>query len=730
MSRHGKHILMISLHGLIREHNLEMGRDADTGGQIKYVLELARALGKHPGVRQVDLFTRLIRDKRVSPDYSRPIEPLAENVRIVRIQCGGTRYIRKELLWPFLDEYVDKTLRFLKSEGALPDIIHGHYADAGKIAMDLAHILGLPFVFTGHSLGRSKKERLLAGGMSEDTVNKRFRIDHRIAVEEEILKHVDLVVTSTHQEVEVQYDLYENHELPRYRVIPPGIDLTKFHPYYDDIFSDEKVDEVHKQAIVSISSNLERFFLQPEKPLILALSRPEKRKNIDGLISAYGMNKELQALANLAVFAGIRKDISKMEENEREVLTEILLLMDKYDLYGKLAIPKKHDFEYEVPELYRIAAGKKGIFINTALTEPFGLTLLEAASCGLPIVATDDGGPRDIIKNCRNGILVDVTNGKEIARAIKKILVNPDLWQKFSTNGINNVRKHYAWDAHCKTYLTKGVLPLCGGEEEKKIEPAGADAFGRRMSRVNKFIISDIDNTLIGNEEALEVLLERLNKNNESVGFGIATGRTIDSAMEVLQENDVPVPDLIISSVGAEIYYGPDLVPDKGWESHISARWNREKIKQLLTEFDFLEIQEGETQRQFKLSYYIDGTHLNMSDTLARIHALLVENKCRYNLIFSHRQFIDILPYRASKGKAIRYLAYKWNTPLKNILVCGDSGNDEEMLRGEMPAIVVGNHSDELDHLKGSRNIYFSRDGFTAGILEGIENYRFLEMQG
>lgn len=730
MSRQGKHILMISLHGLIRENNLEMGRDADTGGQIKYVLELARALGEHPAVRQVDLFTRMIRDKRVSPDYSRPIEPLAKNVRIVRIQCGGTRYIRKELLWPFLDEYVDKTLRFLKSEGKLPDIIHGHYADAGKIAMELSHILGLPFIFTGHSLGCSKKERLLADGMSGEGINKRFRIDHRICMEEEILKNADLVVASTHQEVEVQYGLYENHALPQYHVIPPGIDLTQFHPYYDDLFQEGGVDEVHKQAIVSISSNLERFFLHPDKPLILALSRPEKRKNIDGLISAYGMNKELQALANLAVFAGLRKDISKMEENEREVLTEILLHMDKFDLYGKLAIPKKHDFEYEVPELYRIAAGKKGVFINTALTEPFGLTLLEAASCGLPIVATDDGGPRDILRNCQNGILVDAMNTKEIARAVKKILVNPDLWQKYSSNGINNVRKHYSWDAHCKTYMTKGVQVLCDGRKEKEVVLPGADAFGRRLSRMNKFIISDIDNTLIGDENALQILLERLDENNDSVGFGIATGRTVDSAMEVLKEHEVPVPDVIISSVGAEIYYGPDLVPDKGWESHISARWNREKIETLLEEFDFLEIQEGETQRRFKLSYYIDGTHLNMSDTLARVHALLVENKCRYNLIFSHRQFVDILPYRASKGKAIRYLAYKWNTPLKNILVCGDSGNDEEMLRGEMPAIVVGNHSDELDHLKGSRNVYFSQAGYTAGILEGIANYRFLERQG
>jgi len=724
MATKGLYILMISLHGLFRGNNLEMGRDADTGGQIKYVLELAKTLGESKKIRKVDLFTRLIRDKTVSQDYGKPIEQLSDKVRIVRIQCGGTRYIRKELLWPFLDEYVDKTLRFLKSERDFPEIIHGHYADAGRIAMELANLLGFPFIFTGHSLGRSKKDRLSESGMSGEMINKRFRMDQRISVEEDILKNAELIITSTHQEVEEQYGLYENHKMPRYEVIPPGIDLTKFHPYYDDILGD--LDEIHKQAIVSISSNMERFFINPEKPLILALSRPEKRKNIDGLIEAYGKNKELQAIANLAIFAGIRKDISKMGENEREVLTEILLLMDKFDLYGKLAIPKQHNFEYEVPELYRIAAGKNGVFVNPALTEPFGLTLLEAAACGLPIVATRDGGPRDIVSNCKNGILVDISSPKEIGRAIKKILVNSELWKKYSTHGINNVRLHYSWDAHCKTYMEKISKTLSGWQKEK-VELASADPIGRRLSRLNKFIISDIDNTLLGDEKALELLMQNLEKDKDQVVFGIATGRTVDSALEVLEENNVPVPDVIISSVGAEIYYGKDVVPDKGWGAHISYKWYRHKIEFLLKQFDFLKIQEGETQRKFKLSYYIDGTNLNMEDTLAQIHALLTKNKCRYNLIYSHQQYIDILPYRASKGKAIRYLAYKWNTPLSNILVCGDSGNDEEMLRGEMPAIVVGNHSEELNHLKGTRNVYFSDASYTAGILDGITHYKFLE---
>ena len=110
-----------------------------------------------------------------------------------------------------------------------------------------------------------------------------------------------------------------------------------------------------------------------------------------------------------------------MPDNEREVLTEILLLMDKYNLYGKMAIPKRHDTHTEVPELYRIAADTGGVFVNAALTEPFGLTLIEAAACGVPVVATDDGGPMDIIKNCKSGILIDVTDTKNISDAMKTL---------------------------------------------------------------------------------------------------------------------------------------------------------------------------------------------------------------------------------------------------------------------------------------------------------------------
>ncbi|MGW8187876.1 MAG: glycosyltransferase, partial [Desulfobacterales bacterium] len=418
------YIHMFSIHGLLRAENLELGRDADTGGQIRYVIELAQSLSQQPEVGRVDLFTRLLVDKRYSDDYAQPIETVSDKFRIIRIQCGGRKYMRKEMLWPYLDEYTDKTIKFIKREKAIPHLVHGHYPDAGYVAMQLSSFFGIPFVYTGHSLGRSKKQKLLDEGMTERDIVRKYKIDQRIKAEEDVLKRADLIVTSTHQEIEEQYGMYRHREAPQFIVIPPGLDIDKFYPFYHDLLPESEKSEEGMYARASVLHELNRFFMHPDRPLILALCRPDKRKNISGLIEAYGLDLELQAMANLAVFAGLRKDIEQMEENERDVLTNMLLLMDKFDLYGKMAIPKKHDFEYEVPELYRIAAERRGVFVNAALTEPFGLTLLEASAAGLPVVATHDGGPKDIIDNCQNGLLVDPTDTKAIAAAVKKIIAD------------------------------------------------------------------------------------------------------------------------------------------------------------------------------------------------------------------------------------------------------------------------------------------------------------------
>lgn len=725
MSDNGLYIQMFSIHGLLRSRDMEMGRDSDTGGQIKYVVELAKHLGKHKKVDRVDLFTRLIDDNSVSDDYAVPIERISDNVRIVRIRARGRKYIRKEMLWPHLDEFVDQTIKFTKQEKLSPDVVHGHYADGGYVAMQLSEIWDIPFVFTGHSLGRPKLQKLLGEGMKESEIDRIFKIEQRIGVEEDVLKSADLVITSTNQEIERQYGMYKNGRLPEFQVIPPGLDVDKFYPYYHDLLEETGREESSRFASASVQEELNRFLKNPDKPLILALCRADKRKNINGLIRAYGEDRELQSIANLAIFAGLRKEVAGLTDSERDVLTEMLLLMDNYNLYGKMAIPKSINFEHEVPELFRIAARKRGVFVNPALTEPFGLTLIEAASSGLPLAATDDGGPQDINQNCKSGILFKATDTRQMSRAIKEILTNEETWKEFSKNGIINVREHYTWEAHASAYIKEILRVTQSQTDPGKVQNISHQPIGKRLSRLRSFIITDIDNTLTGPEnQDLPELIELLKKNRDFIGFGIATGRHLDSALEHLEKHGVPVPDLMITSVGAEIYYSAKLIRDQGWDSHLARKWDREKVVRLLKKFDFLEYQSDEkTQRKYKVSYDMAPG----KDRLAKIHDTLTRNRIPYNLIYSHGEYLDILPRRASKGKALRYLNYKWNIPLENFLVCGDSGNDEEMLKSRAQSVVVGNYSPELEKLKKDRSVYFAQRKYAGAILEAIDKLDFLE---
>lgn len=92
MPKPGLYLQLFSIHGLIRGESPELGYDADTGGQVKYVLELARALAAQPEVGQVDLVTRLIEDRKLPASYSIPMEQISDNARIIRIPCGQKVY--------------------------------------------------------------------------------------------------------------------------------------------------------------------------------------------------------------------------------------------------------------------------------------------------------------------------------------------------------------------------------------------------------------------------------------------------------------------------------------------------------------------------------------------------------------------------------------------------------------------------------------------------------------
>ena len=174
--------LHLHLHGLIRSKNLELGMDADTGGQTQYVLELVKSLANTSEVDQVDLVTRLINDPKVDDEYSQEEEFVEPGVRILRFKFGPNKYLRKELLWPYLDHLTERLISYYK-KNKKPNFIHAHYADAGYVGVKLSKSLNVPLIFTGHSLGREKKRKLLDIGLKTNQIEKLYCISKRIEAE-------------------------------------------------------------------------------------------------------------------------------------------------------------------------------------------------------------------------------------------------------------------------------------------------------------------------------------------------------------------------------------------------------------------------------------------------------------------------------------------------------------------------------------------------------------------
>jgi len=214
---------------------------------VKYVVELARALSMMPGVYRVDLFTRQISSPDVDWSYGEPTEMLTSGsydtegndagesagAYIIRIPCGPRdKYLRKELLWPYIQEFVDGALVHVLNMSKVlgeqvggghpvwPYVIHGHYADAGDCAALLSGALNVPMVLTGHSLGRNKLEQLLKQGrQSKADINSTYKIMRRIEAEELSLDASELVITSTKQEIEEQWGLYDGFDVKLEKVL-------------------------------------------------------------------------------------------------------------------------------------------------------------------------------------------------------------------------------------------------------------------------------------------------------------------------------------------------------------------------------------------------------------------------------------------------------------------------------------------------------------------------------
>lgn len=188
------------------------------------------------------------------------------------------------------------------------------------------------------------------------------------------------------------------------------------------------------------------------------MSRLDHIKNISGLVEWYGESKELQKYANLFVVAGFIEESLSSDDEEKEQIRKIHALIKKYNLNGHFRWVEKQSYKNFNGELYRYIADKKGIFVQPALFEAFGLTVIEAMSSGLPTFATQNGGPLEIIRHGDSGFHIDPDHGQIstpiILEFFKKCKKDPDYWKQISQGGIRRVQERFTWELYASRLIT------------------------------------------------------------------------------------------------------------------------------------------------------------------------------------------------------------------------------------------------------------------------------------
>ncbi len=665
--------MSIALGGCLKGPPVEFGITEDTGGHITYVLGASVALAARSDVERIEIVTRLIDDPVLGKAYATPVEPLGVKLSIVRLDTGNRAYLSKEANAADRPAFIAALSRYIAGLAIKPDVIHAHFADAGAVAMAMRERFGIPFVYTAHSLGIDK------AGTGDGGVG----LGTRIAEEDAVIAAADAIVASSRDEAERQLMLYPGACPARIHCIPPGAALQS--PVTPDLDA--------ARALIA------PFLRDAAKPIILAIARPVRKKNLAGLVALYAADPALREKANLVILAGLRDGPDCGEAEQRGVIGGLLAAMDLHDLYGSLALPKRHT-QAEVAALYALARESGGVFVNPALTEPYGLTLTEAAMHGLPVVATCHGGAADIVAAMRHGLTADPCDAAAFASAIHQLLDDRPAWIEASHAGRTNGAAR-DWDGYAERFsaVARALLPVAAPD----VTPAFTD-----------LLLCDIDNTLTGCLKGARRMVGFL-ANRPALAFGVATGRSLQEAERLLAEWRQPAPHVLITSVGAEIYWrrGGRLVADDAYARHIDAGWDIAAVEARVRPLRGVRPQPPVEQRRHKSSWFAHEPAV-----VAAIRAAVADLPVR--VIHSHGHLLDIVPERAGKGAAMAWVARAMGIAPDHVFAAGDSGNDLDMLSACHNAIIVANHSEELVPLLPRPTTYLARRPHAGGVVEGM----------
>ena len=465
--------------------------------QVVYILDQVRALESELQARltaagledvhpDIVVVTRLIPEAHGTTCNER-IEPIGgtDHARILRVPFRDRegRVLRKWIsrfeVWPYLERFtIDVTKEILAELGGKPQFVIGNYSDGNLVATLMCHRLGVTQCNIAHALEKTKYK-------DADIYWKQYEEKYHFGVQFTAdlisMNQADFIVTSTYQEIAGhlesvgQYESYKSFTMPglyrvvegidvydpKFNIVSPGADLEIYFPYTE---KERRLTGLHPDLEEMLfSADFEDAIGQLKdrsKPILFSMARLDAVKNLTGLAEWYGANDRLRNLVNLVIVGGVIDPEMTMDREEQDECRKMHGIIDKYQMKDTFRWIIAQKNRVRNGELYRYICDTHGAFVQPALYEAFGLTVVEAMTCGLPTFATLNGGPAEIIVNKKSGFHIDPYHGPSAAdlmadffeRAVKE----PIYWDQVSKSSIDRIFSRYTW----KIYASR-MVSLC-----------------------------------------------------------------------------------------------------------------------------------------------------------------------------------------------------------------------------------------------------------------------------
>ncbi len=397
-------IMMISTHGYVGA-TPQLGLP-DTGGQVVYVLELSRCLGRLG--YHVDILTRQFEGQPAE-------ERLSNRVRVLRFPCGGDKFIPKETLCEHIPEWVSHVMSFVRDGDVGYSYINSHYWDAGLAGQSLSEQLDIPHVHTPHSIGTWKRDNM--DGQAAD-LERKYNFKQRIREEKNIYEACNTLLATTPQQRDIlrgaEYDV-PNEKIA---VVPPGYDDARFFP----------ISQASREALKM------EFGLKGR--VVLALGRMAHNKGYDLLIQA--MPHVLKRVSDATLLLAIGS--TQPTAREKEQIAELKALAVALGI-GEQVIFADHISDAELPDYYRAA----DIFALSSRYEPFGMTAIEAMACGTPTIVTTEGGLWEEIVWGLEAVYENPFDTEAYGHAMAAVLTHDRVSQQLSKFGSQKSRARFTW---------------------------------------------------------------------------------------------------------------------------------------------------------------------------------------------------------------------------------------------------------------------------------------------